>query len=34
VESFPGFYSVIEYYLSKALKRNGLKFLEFYVVKK
>ena len=34
IESFPGFYSVIEYYLSKALRKNNLKFLDFYVVKK
>ncbi|MDQ6723301.1 MAG: glycosyltransferase family 2 protein, partial [Thermoproteota archaeon] len=34
IESFPGFYSVIEYYLSKALGKNNLKFLDFYVVKK
>ncbi|MDQ6722795.1 MAG: hypothetical protein M3Z01_00815, partial [Thermoproteota archaeon] len=34
IESFPGFYSIIEYYLSKALGKNNLKFLDFYVVKK
>ncbi len=34
VESFPGFYAVIEYYVSKARKRSDLKFLDFYVVKK
>jgi beta-1,4-mannosyltransferase len=34
IESFPGFYSVIEYYLSKAFRKNNLKFLDFYVVKK
>ncbi len=34
VESFPAFYSVIEYYFSKYVRKNNLKFLEFYVVKK
>ncbi len=34
IESFPGFYSVIEYYFSKIFKRNELKYLDFYVVKK
>jgi hypothetical protein len=34
VESFPGFYTVIEYYIAKALRKNNLKFLDFYVVKK
>ena len=34
VESFPGFYTVIEYYITKALRKNNLKFLDFYVVKK
>jgi egghead protein (zeste-white 4 protein) len=34
VESFPAFYSVIEYYISKAVGKNNLKFLDFYVVKK
>jgi hypothetical protein len=34
IESFPGFYSVIEFYVTKALRKNNLKFLDFYVVKK
>lgn len=34
MESFPGFYSVIEYYAIKFFKRPGVRFLDFYVIKK
>ncbi len=34
IESFPAFYAVIEFYISKLLKQSNLKFLDFYVVKK
>ncbi|MGN6629630.1 MAG: glycosyltransferase family 2 protein [Candidatus Nitrosocosmicus sp.] len=34
MESFPGFYAVIEFYLTKSFGKNNLKFLDFYVVKK
>ncbi len=34
IESFPAFYTVLEYYTSKLLKQSNLKFLDFYVVKK
>ncbi len=34
IESFPAFYSVIEYYFSKILHKDKIKYLDFYVVKK
>lgn len=34
IESFPAFYSVIEFYFHKLIKQNRLKSYDFYVVKK
>lgn len=34
LESFPAFYSVIEFYFSKLIRQNKLKSYDFYVVKK
>ena len=34
LESFPAFYSIIEYYFYKLIKQNKLKSYDFYVVKK